>query len=72
MAYLLSHWSGLTLFLTDAALPLAYNFNGMVHVGEAGMPDAPNGYRGISDRGLLMSNDQGSIGAGWAPTRQVR
>jgi hypothetical protein len=33
-------------------VPLNYNFNGIVHVGEAGMPDAPDGYRAISDRGL--------------------
>jgi hypothetical protein len=33
-------------------VPLDYNFNGIVHVGEAGLPDDPNGYRSISDRGL--------------------
>ena len=31
---------------------LNYNFNGIVHVGEAGMPDAPDGFRSISDRAL--------------------
>ncbi len=31
---------------------LNYNFNGMVHAGEAGLPDDPNGFRSISDRAL--------------------
>ncbi len=33
-------------------VPLNYNFNGIVHTGEAGFPDAPNGFRSISDRAL--------------------
>jgi hypothetical protein len=33
-------------------VPLAYNFNGIVHAGEQGLPDDPNGFRSISDRGL--------------------
>ena len=37
-------------------VPLAYNFNGVVHAGEDGMPDAPAGYRSISDRGLDFRN----------------
>ncbi len=36
---------------TDTPLDLTYNFNGMVHAGEAGVPDAPNGYRSIGNRG---------------------
>jgi len=36
-------------------IPLAYNFNGIVHSGESGLPDDPNGYRSISDRGLDFS-----------------
>jgi len=49
------------LGLTGSALaqaipvPLAYNFNGVVHAGESGLPDDPNGYRSISDRGLDFS-----------------
>ena len=39
-------------------IPLAMNWNGIVHAGEAGQPDAPNGYRSISDRGL---NFQGGV-----------
>ncbi|MGK0154342.1 MAG: hypothetical protein ACI9SE_001293, partial [Neolewinella sp.] len=31
---------------------LNYNFNGIVHAGESGLPDALGGYRSISDRGL--------------------
>ncbi len=33
-------------------VPLAYNFNGIVHTGEEGAPDNPNGFRSISDRAL--------------------
>ncbi|MEE2711867.1 MAG: hypothetical protein VX913_03750 [Planctomycetota bacterium] len=37
---------------TTIQIPLNYNYNGIVHTGESGMPDAPTGYRSISDRGL--------------------
>ena len=37
-------------------IPLNYNFNGIVHAGESGLPDDPNGYRSISDRGLDFTN----------------
>ena len=40
---------------TTFQVPLNYNFNGIVHVGESGLPDALNGYRSISDRGLDFS-----------------
>ncbi|MFK7741746.1 MAG: hypothetical protein AB8H80_15615 [Planctomycetota bacterium] len=33
-------------------VPLNYNFNGVVHAGESGQPDDPNGFRSISDRAL--------------------
>ena len=33
-------------------ITLNYNFNGMVHTGEGGLPDNLFGYRSISDRGL--------------------
>lgn len=33
-------------------IDLNYNWNGIVHNGEAQQPDAPNGYRSIADRGL--------------------
>ncbi len=36
-------------------VPLNYNFNGIVHAGESNNPDALNGYRSISDRGLDFS-----------------
>ena len=36
----------------NVPVPLNYNFNGIVHAGEDQQPDAPNGYRSISDRGL--------------------
>jgi hypothetical protein len=34
---------------------LTYNWNGIVHAGEAGNPDDPNGFRSISDRALDFS-----------------
>jgi hypothetical protein len=34
------------------AIPLQYNWNGIVHAGEDQQPDAPSGYRSIADRGL--------------------
>lgn len=34
------------------SVALDYNWNGIVHAGEAGAPDAPNGFRSISDRAL--------------------
>lgn len=37
-------------------VPLNFNFNGIVHAGEAGNPDAPSGYRSISDRALDFTN----------------
>ena len=33
-------------------IALNCNWNGIVHAGESGLPDAPNGYRSIADRGL--------------------
>lgn len=39
-------------FSTEQQIPLAYNFNGIVHAGEAGVPDDPVGFRAISDRAL--------------------
>ncbi|MGE3108772.1 MAG: GC-type dockerin domain-anchored protein [Phycisphaerales bacterium] len=50
---------------TNQTLDLNWNFNGMTHAGEEGQPDAPNGYRSISDRGLRIDANQGdSIAAG--------
>jgi hypothetical protein len=37
-------------------IPLNYNFNGMCHAGEQGQPDAPLGYRSISDRGVYVDS----------------
>ena len=44
------------------ALPLNYNFNGIAHTGEQGIPDDLNGYRSISDRGLLVTGASGEFG----------
>jgi len=38
--------------VTTTQVPLNYNFNGIVHQGEDGLVDDPNGFRSISDRGL--------------------
>jgi hypothetical protein len=40
---------------SQTPLELTYNYNGMVHAGEDGQPDHPDGYRSISDRGLNVS-----------------
>lgn len=42
-------------------LPLDYNWNALVHSGEMGMPDNPDGYRSISDRGLTVEVDVNSL-----------
>lgn len=34
------------------SIALNYNWNGIAHSGETGQPDAPNGFRSISDRAL--------------------
>ncbi|MFT5266931.1 MAG: hypothetical protein ACI88C_000353 [Acidimicrobiales bacterium] len=39
----------------SVAVPLNYNFNGIVHAGEAGLPDDPIGFRSMSDRALDFS-----------------
>ncbi|MGH7132972.1 MAG: GC-type dockerin domain-anchored protein [Phycisphaerales bacterium] len=43
-------------------ITLNWNFNGMVHVGEQGAPDDLNGFRSISDRGLLIQGAAGQFG----------
>ena len=43
-------------FAQNIPVPLNYNFNGIVHVGEAAVPDDPVGFRSISDRALDFSN----------------
>ncbi len=49
---------GLSTALLAQNLPvtLNYNFNGIVHTGEAGNPDDPNGFRSICDRALDFSS----------------
>ncbi|MDG1049604.1 MAG: hypothetical protein P8R46_05295 [Planctomycetota bacterium] len=47
--------SSLAMGQTTYQVPLDYNFNGIVHTGEAGLPDDLLGYRSISDRGLDFS-----------------
>lgn len=41
---------------------LTYNFNGLAHTGEQGIPDDLNGFRSISDRSLLIDGLTGSLG----------
>ncbi|MCB9851647.1 MAG: PQQ-dependent sugar dehydrogenase [Phycisphaerales bacterium] len=45
------------------SIPLAYNWNALIHNTEGTDPDAPDGYRSISDRGLIMSTAD-SVGTG--------
>lgn len=49
---------------SDTPIPLAYNWNGLVHAGEEGQPDAPAGFRSISDRAFHITGNPGSLGAG--------
>jgi len=39
----------------SVSIPLTNNFNGIVHAGEANLPDDPAGFRSISDRALDFS-----------------
>jgi hypothetical protein len=48
---------------SQTPLELAYNYNGMVHTGEDGIPDDPNGYRSIGDRGLNVTSGSPAGGA---------
>jgi hypothetical protein len=50
-----------SLHAQSTPIALNYNFNGIVHAGEQGNPDDPNGYRSISDRGLNFQNGAPSI-----------
>lgn len=45
----------------QTTIQLNYNFNGMVHTGEAGQPDAPNGFRSISDRAMIIDGGPSSF-----------
>ncbi|GJQ30132.1 MAG: hypothetical protein HBSAPP03_20160 [Phycisphaerae bacterium] len=49
---------------SDLPIPLAYNWNGMVHPGEEGQPDNPDGFRSISDRALHVHGGPGAINGG--------
>jgi len=40
---------------------LTPNFNGLVHVSEEGQPDAPTGFRSISDRALIIDGTAGAL-----------
>jgi len=40
---------------TTRQIPLNYNFNGIIHANEDAQPDAPAGFRSISDRALDFS-----------------
>jgi hypothetical protein len=48
---------------SQTPLELTYNYNGMVHAGEDNIPDDPNGYRSISDRGLNVTGGSPTGGA---------
>ncbi len=39
-------------FAEVTRIPLNYNFNGLIHQGETGSPDDPDGFRSISDRAV--------------------
>ena len=46
----------------EMPLVLDVNFNGMVHSGEDGQPDATDGFRSISDRALIVDGASMSVG----------
>ena len=48
----------------DVPVPLAWNWNGMVHSGESGQPDNPDGFRSISDRALDCNGGATAINNG--------
>ncbi len=48
--------SSTLLAQTTMQVPLHCNWNGIAHAGETGLPDAPNGFRSISDRALDFTN----------------
>ncbi len=48
--------------MAQTPIALNYNFNGLVHAGEAGQPDSASGFRGISDRALVVDGAAGSLG----------
>jgi hypothetical protein len=48
---------------SQTPLDLTYNYNGMVHAGEDGQPNNPDGYRSISDRGLNVTGGSPAGGA---------
>ncbi len=48
----------------DVPVTLAYNFNGMVHTGEANDPDNLNGFRALSDRAIQITGTPGSLDVG--------
>lgn len=47
----------------SVALPLEHNWNAMIHASEGGDADAADGYRSISDRGLILGQVD-SLGTG--------
>lgn len=49
---------------TDITLPLAYNWNGIVQIGETGQADAANGFRSVSDRALYLTGASGAANRG--------
>lgn len=52
----------------SVSIPLACNWNAMIHAGEGTDPDAIDGYRSISDRGLILGTADSIGGGGMALT----
>jgi hypothetical protein len=65
---LLSSWQASG---AETSLALSYNFNGMVHTGETGSPDAANGFRSISDRALIIDGTPTSLSSITSPLSQL-
>ncbi|MEM7048768.1 MAG: IPTL-CTERM sorting domain-containing protein [Acidobacteriota bacterium] len=50
------------VWAVEVPLTLDANFNGMLHSGEGGQPDAADGFRSISDRALVVDGGAMSFG----------
>ncbi len=56
---------------SDVTVPLAYNFNGMVHANEVNDADNLTGYRSLSDRGIRLTGTPGSLDVGLEGTTGI-
>ncbi|MEM6795638.1 MAG: hypothetical protein AAF725_16800 [Acidobacteriota bacterium] len=70
-ALALASWCAPAAWADEFQLPLDFNFNGMVHPGEEGQPDAADGFRAISDRALSVDGQPMSLGDVTSPNSNL-